>query len=121
MTLKRRVHCLDIHVCWYQIEFASKQLNFISTFRQVSCDVVSVCAVRYITSRVFRVQILFFFKLQPNNIRVRFACVLSKHDDIRESHTLAYKPNVHEPPYTIFIFFFMPRTCNARGTYSKRI
>ena len=67
----------------------------------MSCDVVSVCAVRYFTSRVY------LSKLQPNNIRVLFVCVLSKHDDIRERHMLAYKPNGHEPLYTVFIFCIM--------------
>ena len=61
-----------------------------------------------------------FSKLQPNNILILFACVLSKHDDIRERHTLAYKPNVHEPPYTVFIFSIMKTLSVMLEDYSKQ-
>ena len=40
--------------------------------------------------------------------------------DIRERHKLAYKPNVHEPPYTIFIFFISKTLSVMIVDYSKQ-
>ena len=94
-TLKRRVHCLA--VCCYHIEFQTTQFYMYIS----SSDVVSVRCKIFFSSWVFWVPN--FLQITAKQNLGTFCLRSTQVNDIKERHTLAYKPNAHESPFTIFI------------------
>ena len=100
-----------------RVRFQTTQ--FLCTFRQVSCDVVSVCALRY-----FYINGMQGANISLNYSQTKFGYILPSFlvNDIKERHTLEYKPYAHESAYTIFIFLnFQNSVSNAcRLSKTKR-